>query len=746
MGLTLNSVGYKASKTSLPSELKGKEDHIIALAGNPNVGKSTVFNGLTGMKQHTGNWPGKTVVSATGNCVYENQNYLFVDLPGTYSLMAHSAEEEVARDYICFGNPDLIIVVCDATSLERNLNLVLQTMEITNKVLVCVNLMNEAQKKHIVLDLEKLEDLLGVPVIGINAFKKRDLNELMKKASNMINTNSYGIPKPILYSEELEEAIKELEALLQEFLPEHIYSRWIAMKLLEWEDTLIHSLNHYLDIDLNNYTEIMNKRKNALESLHKQGVTKGVCEDVMILELLHKAELISKSVISYQNLNYDAKDRKIDRILTGKRTGFPIMILLLLIIFWITISGANYPSQLLFNFLFFIEDKLMDLTTYLGFPEFLQGVLIQGAYRVLAWVVSVMLPPMAIFFPLFTLLEDLGYLPRIAFNLDHSFKKACACGKQSLTMCMGFGCNAAGVTGCRIIDSPRERLIAILTNNFVPCNGRFPSILSIITMFFVTGILGFQNSSTKPSVNHMQGTTDTASSTTLISNNILKPLLSAVILTSVIVLGVVMTFVVSRMLSKTILKGVPSSFTLELPPYRKPQIGKIIIHSIFDRTLFVLGRAVVIAAPAGFILWLVSNVYIGDSTLLNYCTNFLDPIGRLMGLDGVILTAFILGFPANEIVLPIIIMTYLANGTIMEFDNLTALKQLLVEHGWTTLTAICIILFSLMHWPCSTTCLTIKKETGSLKWTALAFVIPTIIGFVICTIVATIGRIIIYII
>lgn len=743
MGLTLNSVGYKASKSSLSSELKGSEDHIIALAGNPNVGKSTVFNGLTGMKQHTGNWPGKTVVSATGSCEYENKNYLFVDLPGTYSLMAHSAEEEVARDYICFGNPDLIIVVCDATSLERNLNLVLQTMEITSKVLVCVNLMNEAQKKHITIDLVKLEKLLGIPVIGINALKKRDLNLLMKKASYMINTGSYGIPKPILYPEDMEEAIKELEALLQEFLPEHINNRWIAMKLLEWDDTLIHSLNHYLDINLNNNTEIMNKREKALESLHKNGVTKGICEDVMILELLHRAELISKSVTRYQNSNYDAKDRKIDRILTGKRTGFPIMILLLLIIFWLTISGANYPSQLLFRFLFYIEDKLMELTTFLGFPDFLQGVLIQGAYRVLAWVVSVMLPPMAIFFPLFTLLEDLGYLPRIAFNLDHYFKKACTCGKQSLTMCMGFGCNAAGITGCRIIDSPRERLIAILTNNFVPCNGRFPTMLSIITMFFVTGILGGQNS-TNP-VN-MQGVNEISYHTPLVSDNILKPLLSAVILTSIIVLGVVMTFIVSYLLSKTILKGVPSSFTLELPPYRKPQIGKIIIHSIFDRTLYVLGRAIIIAAPAGFIIWLVSNIHIGGATVLSYCTNFLDPIGKLMGLDGVIVMAFILGFPANEIVLPIIIMTYLANGTIMEFDNLAALRQLLVEHGWTPLTAICLILFSLIHWPCSTTCLTIQKETGSLKWTALAIAIPTLIGFVICTIVATIGRLIIYII
>ena len=387
------------------------------------------------------------------------------------------------------------------------------------------------------------------------------------------------------------------------------------------------------------------------------------------------------------------------------------MILLLAIIFWITITGANVPSALLADGLFWIQDRLTEFFLWLGTPHWVEGVLVQGIYRVLAWVISVMLPPMAIFFPLFTLLEDLGYLPRVAFNLDNFFKKCSACGKQALTMCMGFGCNAAGIIGCRIIDSPRERLIAIITNNFVPCNGRFPTLIAIISMFFVGMFTGpFQS------------------------------ILSTLILTSVILLGVFMTFIISKILSKTILKGIPSSFTLELPPYRKPQIGKVLVRSIFDRTLFVLGRAIVIAAPAGLVIWIMANISVGDLSLLSYCANFLDPFAHLIGLDGYILMAFILGFPANEIVIPIILMSYTASGTIFELDNIVHLRELLVANGWTWVTAVSVMLFSLMHWPCSTTCLTIKKETQSWKWTALSFLIPTATGIVICFVFNTVVK------
>jgi ferrous iron transport protein B len=387
------------------------------------------------------------------------------------------------------------------------------------------------------------------------------------------------------------------------------------------------------------------------------------------------------------------------------------MIVLLGVIFWITITGANYPSSLLADGLFWVEDQLTALFVSIEAPAWLHGLLVTGMYRTLAWVVSVMLPPMAIFFPLFTLLEDLGYLPRVAFNLDNFFKKACAHGKQALTMCMGFGCNAAGVVGCRIIDSPRERLIAIITNNFVPCNGRFPTLIAIITMFFAGMLAG-------PA----------------------QTIISTLILTGVIVLGVVMTLLISRILSKTVLKGLPSSFTLELPPYRKPQVGRIIVRSLLDRTLFVLGRAVAVAAPAGLIIWGMANIHVGGLSLLSHCAGFLDPFARLIGMDGYILMAFILGFPANEIVIPLIIMSYMATGSMMEFDSLSQLRELLVTNGWTWLTAMCVMLFSLMHWPCSTTCLTIKKETQSWKWTLISFLVPTVTGILVCFIVASFAR------
>ena len=417
--------------------------------------------------------------------------------------------------------------------------------------------------------------------------------------------------------------------------------------------------------------------------------------------------------MSYNKANCHSRDRKIDKYLTNRFTGIPIMIALLALIFWITISGANYPSQMLSEGLFWVQDRLTDFFMWMHAPEWLHGALVLGVYRVLAWVVSVMLPPMAIFFPLFTLLEDFGYLPRVAFNLDHYFKKANTCGKQALTMCMGFGCNAAGVVGCRIIDSPRERMIAMLTNNFVPCNGRFPTMISIISMFFVGSIAtGFTGS-----------------------------LLSTLMLTGVIILGVMLTFAMSKLLSKTVLKGVPSSFTLELPPYRRPQIGKVIVRSLLDRTIFVLGRAVIVAAPAGFIIWILANVTAGDATLLSHCAAFLDPFGKLFGLDGTILFAFILGFPANEIVVPIMIMTYMATGTLTEIDDLMALKELLVANNWTWVTALCVIVFSLVHWPCSTTCLSIKEETKSWKWTAIGFLLPTVTGFGLCFVIATFARI-----
>lgn len=711
MGLTSQSTGLGALKEMLNIQLTSQNDIIVALAGNPNTGKSTVFNSLTGLNQHTGNWTGKTVTTAQGNCKFKDKNFVLVDLPGTYSLLSNSAEEEVARDFICFGNPQTTIVVTDATCLERNLNLVLQILEMTDKVVVCVNLMDEAKRKKIFIDLKKLSKLLGVPVIGTSARSGQGLEELMnavyKVASGEVKTN----PIKVHYGDDIEEKIKIIEPKIQDLVEGKINSRWLAIKLLDGEKTILNSIDKYFGFDI---LEKLNF-KEELAVTNEESIDKfnhgEKLRDQMVESIVKLAEDISSKVIHFENTKHNELDRKIDNILTSKTFGIPIMIAMLGVIFWITITGANYPSEVIAKFLFWIEDKLTELFISKGWSKWLHGALVLGTYRTLAWVVSVMLPPMAIFFPLFTLLEDLGYLPRVAFNLDNFFKKSCAHGKQALTMCMGFGCNAAGVVGCRIIDSPRERLIATITNFFVPCNGRFPTLIAITTIFIAGSF-----------------------------NGISQSIVGTLTITGVIVLGVITTLLVSKLLSKTILKGVPSSFTLELPPYRKPQVGKIIVRSVFDRTIFVLGRAVMIAAPAGLIIWIMANTSIGNLSILDHCAKFLQPFGHLIGMDGYILMAFILGLPANEIVMPIIIMSYMASGTIMEMENLAALRELLVSHGWTWLTALNVMLFCLMHFPCATTLLTIKKETKSLKWTVISFLVPTLIGLTVCFIVTSFFR------
>lgn len=681
----------------------------IALAGNPNVGKSTVFNALTGMRQHTGNWAGKTVANASGTFTHKNIDFTLVDIPGTYSLMASSPDEEAAREFICFGQPDCIIVVLDATCLERNLNLAIQILEVNKKAVICVNLLDEATKKGIQIDLDELSLYLGVPVVGTAARSGEGLDELKDAVFDVAAGERKVFGTKIKYNSNLEKAITKLENIIEDskLFDDKTFSylskRFLALRLIDCDKKLDNSIKEYFNFSLVEHKTINKAFTEILNELENIGMKQDDIRDIIVEGIVAKAQEIYAHCTCLCNKCYSRCDRQLDKILTSKLTGIPIMLLLFGVIFYITISGANYPSELLSMAFSKVQEWLYGLFDLLHSPPFLKGLLIDGMFKTLSWVVAVMLPPMAIFFPLFTLLEDFGYLPRVAFNMDRFFAKSGTSGKQSLTMLMGFGCNACGVTGCRIIESPRERIIATVTNNFVPCNGRFPTLIAIITMFFATGIsLPFRS------------------------------LVSAGLLLTVIVFGVVVTLLVSKLLSATLLKGLPSSFTLELPPYRRPQICKTIVRSLLDRTIFVLLRAMCVAAPAGIVIWLMSNIMINGESLCVIISNFLQPLGSLMGLDGVILLAFILGFPANEIVIPIIIMIYTASGTLVEYDSLSSLYNLFVENGWTWVTALCTMIFSLMHFPCSTTCLTIYKETKSLKWTLLSFILPTILGILLC--------------
>ncbi len=675
----------------------------IALAGNPNVGKSTVFNALTGLKQHTGNWTGKTVDLAKGKTERNGVVYNFVDIPGTYSLKPHSKEEAVAGDYICFGDAEKVAVVCDATSLERNLYLALQILETGADTVVCINLLDEARKKGITINTALLEKELGVKVVGMTARDGDGIEEFL----NVIAKNDKSNPIQIKYSENIENAVEYIAPVLHKNKIKNVNCRWLALRLLEDEGSAKTFLENNDNLTESQKNDIFESVSIARDFLAEKGELCEIGEEIAST-LYEKASQIGEAVTL--KTSKDTPLTKGEKIFTKRFSAYFVMLLMLSVIFYITIAGANYPSQWLSTFFGWCEAHLFDFAEKVNLPEFLQGMLISGGFRVLGWVVSVMLPPMAIFFPCFTLLEDLGVLPRVSYVLDNSFRKAQACGKQALTTCMGYGCNCVGISGARIIDSRRERLIAIITNALTICNGRFPAIITLISVFLVTG------------------------------SGVVKGFYSAFILALIIVSSLALTLLVSNILSKTLLKGEPSHYILELPPFRKPQISKVIVNSVLNRTLLVLFRAVAVAFPAGIVIWLLANIRVSGTNILSWVNGFFEPLGNFMGMDGKTLSAFFLGIPANEIVLPIALMSYLRAGEVSSIENTAVIGEILMNNGWTQLTAVCYIIFSVVHFPCATALLTVFKETKSAKWTLLAFIIPTVLGVVLCCVVNLLGK------
>lgn len=686
----------------LKRKIKENEEVSVALAGNPNVGKSTLFNTLTGMHRHTGNWAGKTVETAVAAVSSPKRTYKIADIPGTYSLISHSDEEAVARDYICFGGASVTVAVCDATSLEHSLGLVLQISEVCENLIVCLNLSDEAERLGIKIDEKKLSEILGAPVIKTVAKKKKSALELLSALDGY--EPSKRKKYRIIYPEKIASAAKAVEKVLLKYDTGTVPKSWIAMRLIEGDAELCEQLYRKCKVNVAD-NELSAAIFKAKEELFRVGIGDNEIKDAIAGKVVTEAEYIAKLVSSFEGECPGNRQTKKDKIFTGKYTAFPIMLLLLFATLLITLFLSNYPSALLGRFFTWLEGYLLVFLDKIGTPDILRDALVLGIYRTTASVIAVMLPPMAIFFPMFTLLEDSGYLPRVAYNLDKPFSKCGACGKQALTMCMGLGCNAVGVSGARIIDSKREKLLAILTNSFMPCNGRFPMLISLFGIASIAVLSGVN-----------------------------RGFVASAMIISVL-LAIATTFLVTRLLASTVFKGEKSSFTIELVPYRRPEIIRVVFHSLTTRVASILWRAIAVAAPMGLFIFALSRIEIYGVSIVAYASEFLEPIGKIMGLDGEILLAFILGIPANEIVLPILVMLYSRAGSFGADISFEAMAELFTLNSWSFKTALCAAIFALFHFPCSTTQLTVYKETGSLKHTALASVLPTAVGFILCVFV-----------
>ena len=601
MGLTRERAAENAKRPDA--------DLVVALAGSPNVGKSSVFNALTGLHRHTGNWTGKTVSLAYGLVKSDEESVALVDLPGSVSLFPESPEEKVSASFLASGEADAAIFVCDALALERSLIFALRAAGSVRRCVLCLNMIDEARRAGVSVDVKKLSARLGMTVVACCAQSGEGVFELIAAAiGEARRENAPQRAKPPSDPADLAALAREIAA----------------------------------------------------------DCTSGTA-DVSRFE------------------------RVADRILTGRFTGFFSMAMLFFVIFWLTAAGANAPSDLLTALFCRAEDSLRGVLLSFGLPAAVVSCAVDGVFRTSAWVTAVMLPPMAIFFPLFTLAEDCGLFPRIAFDLDRSFARCGSCGRHAITSVMGLGCNAVGVCGCRIISSPRRRLAAILTNAFIPCNGRIGAIFLIISTFFAS-----------------------------------SPVASGAAGAAVFALALASVFAASAIL----LRGATddSPFILEMVRFRRPQIAKTLVRSFFDRTLLVLGRAICVAAPAGLFIWLASNVTVAGAPPTEHIVKALDGIGRFFGLDGVILTAFLFGLPANEIILPAAAMLYSGGAALSHSLSVADV----LGANWNAFTAAAVLALTVLHSPCAATLLTIRRETGSARTALFAAILPSSFGLFAC--------------